>query len=61
MMTGIAPQWTRALVLKKCSAEAKPVYHDVVLEKRPLRQLRRGEVLVKINAVSFNRREVSVM
>jgi NADPH:quinone reductase-like Zn-dependent oxidoreductase len=61
MMAGRTPEWTRALILKKCSAETKPVYHDVVLEKRPLRQLKHGEVLVKISAVSFNRRDVSVI
>jgi hypothetical protein len=57
---GRTPEWTRALVLKKCAAKAKPVYHDAVLEKRPLRQLQHGEILVKISAASFNRRDVSV-
>jgi NADPH:quinone reductase-like Zn-dependent oxidoreductase len=57
---GRTPEWTRALVLKKCAAEAKPVYHDAVLEKRPLRQLQHGEILVKISAASFNRRDVSI-
>lgn len=60
MMAGRTPEWTRALVIKKCPAEGKPVYHDAVLEKRPLQQLKHGEVLVKMSAVSFNRREVSV-
>jgi NADPH:quinone reductase-like Zn-dependent oxidoreductase len=53
---GRTPEWTRALVLKKCAAKAKPVSH----EKRPLRQLQHGEILVKISAASFNRRDVSV-
>jgi hypothetical protein len=60
IMAGRTPEWTRALVIKKCSAEAKPVYHDAVLETRPLQQLKHGEVLVKMSAVSFNRREVSI-
>ena len=58
MMAGRTPEWAKTLVLKKCSTEAKPVYHDIVLEKHPLQQLKYGEVLVKINAASFNRREV---
>jgi len=58
MMVGRTPEWAQTLVLKKCSTEAKPVYHDIVLEKHPLQQLKYGEVLVKINAASFNRREV---
>src|SRR5258707_754175 len=59
-MASKTPEWTRALVIKKCSAEAKPAYHDAVLEKRPLQQLKHGEVLVKMSAMSFNRREVSM-
>ncbi|KAJ8583566.1 NAD(P)-binding protein [Rhizopogon salebrosus TDB-379] len=57
-MAGRTPEWTRALVLRQCSAEAKPVYHDTVLENRPLPQLKHEEVLVKINAASFNRRDL---
>jgi NADPH:quinone reductase-like Zn-dependent oxidoreductase len=59
MMASRIPESTRALVIKKCSAEAKPVYHDAVLETRPLQQLKPGEVLVKMGAVSFNHRDVS--
>ncbi|OJA20397.1 hypothetical protein AZE42_05356 [Rhizopogon vesiculosus] len=61
MTSGRIPEWTRELVVKKCSADTKPVYHDAVLEKRPLQQLKHGEILVKISAVSFNRRDVSVI
>ncbi|OJA20396.1 hypothetical protein AZE42_05357 [Rhizopogon vesiculosus] len=57
-MASKRPEWTRALVIKKCSAEAKPVYHDAVLEKRPLQQLKHGEVLVKMSATSFNHRDL---
>ncbi|KAG1734330.1 hypothetical protein EDB19DRAFT_1911189 [Suillus lakei] len=57
-MAGRTPESTRALVVKKCSAEAKPVYHDAVLETRPLQQLKQGEVLVKMGAVSFNHRDL---
>ncbi|KAG1863611.1 hypothetical protein DFJ58DRAFT_774080 [Suillus subalutaceus] len=58
MMAGRIPESTRALVIKKCSAEAKPVYHDAVLETRPLQQLKQGEILVKMGAVSFNHRDL---
>ncbi|KAG2145067.1 hypothetical protein BD769DRAFT_1419676 [Suillus cothurnatus] len=58
MMASRIPESTRALVIKKCSAEAKPVYHDAVLETRPLQQLKPGEVLVKMGAVSFNHRDL---
>ncbi|KAG1756890.1 uncharacterized protein EDB91DRAFT_1094995 [Suillus paluster] len=57
-MAGRIPESTRALVVKKCSAEAKHVYHDAVLETRPLQQLKQGEVLVKMGAVSFNHRDL---
>ncbi|OJA18594.1 hypothetical protein AZE42_08605 [Rhizopogon vesiculosus] len=57
-MSGRMPQWTRELVVKKCPTDTEPVYHDVVLEKRLLQQLKHGEILVKISAVSFNRRDL---
>ncbi|KAG0696697.1 hypothetical protein DFH29DRAFT_950106 [Suillus ampliporus] len=58
MMAGRIPESTRALVIKKCSAGAKFVYHDAVLETRPLQQLKQGEILVKMGAVSFNHRDL---
>jgi hypothetical protein len=59
MTAGRIPESTRALVIKK--SEAKPVYHDAVVETRPLQQLTKGEILVKMGAVSFNHRDVSDM
>jgi hypothetical protein len=59
MTTSRFPESTRALVVKK--SEAKPVYHDAVVVTRPLQQLTKGEVLVKMGAVSFNHRDVSDM
>ncbi|KAG0693074.1 hypothetical protein DFH29DRAFT_965780 [Suillus ampliporus] len=50
MMAGRIPESTRALVIKKCSAGAKFVYHDA--------QLKQGEILVKMGAVSFNHRDL---
>ena len=49
----------RALTLKRGPPERKPVYHDAVVEVRPMPALQKGQVLVKMGAVSFNHREVS--
>ncbi|TFY67440.1 hypothetical protein EVG20_g3946 [Dentipellis fragilis] len=51
------PTTTRALTLRK-STGRKPVYHDVDLEERPIPVLKKGEVLVKVNAAGFNHRDV---
>ncbi|EGN95835.1 hypothetical protein SERLA73DRAFT_155109 [Serpula lacrymans var. lacrymans S7.3] len=52
------PQSTKTIVLKKSPEGRSPVYHDAVLEERPIPALKPEEVLVKIGAVSFNRREL---
>lgn len=52
------PKSIRALTLKRAPPERKPVYHDALLEEKPMPVLRRGQVLVKIGAVSFNHRDV---
>ncbi|KAF8438174.1 NAD-P-binding protein [Boletus edulis BED1] len=53
------PKETRALVLKKSSAERKPLYHDAVIVKRPIvPPLQSGQVLVKMGAVAFNHRDL---
>lgn len=59
-MTVRLPKETRALVVKKSPAERKPLYHDAVIEKRPIPVLQRGQVLVKMGAVAFNHRDVSI-
>ena len=55
------PKETRALVLKKSLAERKPLYHDAVIEKRAIPTLKHGQVLVKMGAVAFNHRDVSIL
>ena len=59
------PQFSRALVLRPSPAQVankdSPVYHDVILERRSVDQtLLPDEVLVKVQAVAFNHRDVSL-
>ena len=49
----------RALILKRGPLERKPVYHDALLDDKPIPALKRGEVLVKIGAAAYNHRDVS--
>jgi len=53
------PETTRALVLRKSLIEKKPTYHDAVVEVQAIPTLKEGEILVKMAAVGFNRRDVS--
>jgi hypothetical protein len=52
------PKFTNALVLRKATSQAKAVYHDAVVVSRPIPPLKHGEILVKMIAVAFNRREL---
>ncbi|KII88285.1 hypothetical protein PLICRDRAFT_124628 [Plicaturopsis crispa FD-325 SS-3] len=52
------PAATRAIVLRKSAVAKSPTYHDARLEQRPIPPLTNGQVLVKIGAVGFNRREL---
>ncbi|KIP08891.1 hypothetical protein PHLGIDRAFT_116893 [Phlebiopsis gigantea 11061_1 CR5-6] len=49
---------TKALVVKQSPPGRKPVLHDAVLEEQVIPQLTPGQVLVKINAVAFNHRDL---
>lgn len=51
------PTLTRALILQKSSQE-KPVYHDTILTSHPIPDLKQDEILVKMTAVAFNRRDL---
>ncbi|KAI8982793.1 NAD-P-binding protein [Trametes punicea] len=51
------PKSTKALVLRKSALATKPVYHDAVLEERPIPELKPGQVLVRIHAAAFNHRD----
>lgn len=56
---GLMTLLTKALVLQNQSRPLrKPAHYDVRVVERPVPALRRGEVLVKINAAGFNHREV---
>lgn len=61
MTTSKIPKFTKALTLKPTTAKLKPVYHEAVLDERPLPALKDGEVLVKIGAAAFNHRDVLLM
>jgi NADPH:quinone reductase-like Zn-dependent oxidoreductase len=53
------PSSLKALILlNQPEAPSKPAYYDVRVVERPVPALKRGEVLVKINAAGFNHREV---
>lgn len=49
------------LVVKKSPSERKPVYHDAVLERHPISALQEGQILVKMGAVAFNRKDVRTL
>ncbi|KAJ7184834.1 hypothetical protein C8R46DRAFT_1065285 [Mycena filopes] len=51
------PQTTKALVLQKCGPERAPLLYDAVVVEQAIPALKAGEVLVKMGAVSFNRRD----
>jgi hypothetical protein len=54
----MAPRTTKALILREASEHRLPLFHHARLEERPIPTLKPGEVLVKMRAVSFNRRDV---
>lgn len=58
MSGNIIPNATRVLVLEKSSEERTPVYHDAIIQERPIPELKDSEVLVRIGAVSLNHRDV---
>ncbi|KAH8813444.1 NAD(P)-binding protein [Flagelloscypha sp. PMI_526] len=55
-MTSI-PKSTKALVLRTVP-DRKPLFHDAVIEDKPIEPLQEGEILVKVNAVAFNHRDL---
>ncbi|EIN07030.1 NAD(P)-binding protein [Punctularia strigosozonata HHB-11173 SS5] len=52
------PKTTKALVLRRAPTDAKPLYHDAVIEDVPIGPLRQGQILVKLGAVAFNHRDL---
>ncbi|OBZ65768.1 putative zinc-type alcohol dehydrogenase-like protein YogA, partial [Grifola frondosa] len=57
-MTSQLPKSTKVLAVRKALQQTKPVYHDAILEERPIAPLKEDQVLVKIGAVAFNHRDV---
>jgi hypothetical protein len=53
-MTTKIPKFTKVLTIKLAAAKLKPVYHEAVLDERPLPSLKKGQVLVRIGAAAFN-------
>lgn len=54
----MAPQKTRALILNKTDPVDGKTYHSAALEQRPIPALEAGQLLVRIGAAGFNRRDV---
>jgi NADPH:quinone reductase-like Zn-dependent oxidoreductase len=54
------PATTRVLVLRKTpAAEGQATWHATALVDAPLPALQEGQVVVKVYAAGFNRRDVS--
>ena len=51
---------TKALVLREGPPDTKPLYHQANSEEKPVPSLKDGEVLVRIRAAGFNRRDVRI-
>ncbi|KAG6810849.1 hypothetical protein H0H92_010064 [Tricholoma furcatifolium] len=56
--TTALPRFTKSVVVKKSPPQRTPLYHDAVIEEKPIPELKHGEVLVRMGAVAFNHRDV---
>ena len=52
------PTSTKAIVLRKDASGAKDVFHDAIVSNIPIPPLQSGQVLVKLSALAFNRRDL---
>ncbi|KZP05142.1 NAD(P)-binding protein [Athelia psychrophila] len=52
------PTSTKAIVLHKDASGNKEVFHDAVVASIPVPALQSGQVLVKLSALAFNRRDL---
>ncbi|KAG5644403.1 hypothetical protein DXG03_008570 [Asterophora parasitica] len=52
------PNQYKALTVKKSPSQRDSLYHDAILENKPVPTLKKGEVLVRIGAAAFNHRDV---
>ncbi|KAJ7644825.1 NAD(P)-binding protein [Roridomyces roridus] len=57
-MSPTLPRTTKALILRQSPPERSPLFHDAIFQDQPIPALKKGEVLVKINAAAFNHREL---
>lgn len=54
------PDSTRALIIEKSRGNDTPLYHEVILKTITLRSPGPNDVTVRVNAIAFNHREVSI-
>ena len=59
-MSYTLPKYTKALILQESTVPREPTYHDAVLTKRPISPPKPGEVVVKLGAVGFNHKDVTL-
>lgn len=52
------PTSTKAIILRKDASGNKEVFHDAVVISIPVPALQSGQVLVKLRALAFNRRDL---
>jgi len=52
------PTNTKAIIIEESKVPRTPLYHDASLIDRPLSPPKPGEVVVKIEAVGFNHKDV---
>lgn len=56
-----SPTTTKALVLEKSTEDKSPIYHDACIIDRPIPPLKGSEILVRMEAVAFNHRDVGTL
>lgn len=56
----MSPTTTKALVLEKSAEDKSPIYHDARIVERPIPPLKGSEILVRMEAVAFNHRDVGI-
>jgi hypothetical protein len=54
----LIPKTMKALVVVRDVRQTKQLYHDAKVEEKAIPALKKGEILVKVNAAGFNHRDV---
>ncbi|KAJ6537728.1 hypothetical protein B0H19DRAFT_1180732 [Mycena capillaripes] len=57
-MSARLPRTTKALVVRKSPVGRKPLFHDAVVQEQSIPTLKPGEIIVKMDAVAFNHRDL---